>query len=303
MKFDTFPVPSSDVRQPSSMRQFKTSNALTRREDIALDKYLVEISKIPLLTPDQEVDLSRRIKSGDDTALNELTKANLRFVISVAKQYQNNGLSLSDLINEGNIGLIRAARRFDETKGFKFISYAVWWIRQAIIHAIIAHSRIVRIPSSKMAQFNLIKEAYNSFTQHYEREPSAQELALACGMSEEEVEMLWFARNQYSSIDAPIGNESTSMTMIDTLPNHQDPPDRKLMEESLHHEVISGMQSLSPREVDILTLYYGLHDERPHTHEEIAIEMGITRERVRQIKERALRRLRRKINKNLLSYS
>lgn len=282
------------------MRQLKISTKITSRDSISLDKYLSEISKISILTSEQEVSLAKRIKSGDNTALEELTSANLRFVVSVAKQYQNNGLSLSDLINEGNVGLIKAARRFDETKGFKFISYAVWWIRQSIIQAIVEYSRMVRVPVNKMSKLTRVMETYTSFVQKFEREPSMEELAEACELSLNEIKAIWNGRKRYASIDAPISGEENDLTMLDMMVNDSAAPDLKLMEESLAIELKNGLSSLSPREYEVLSAFFGINGKTSHTLDEIADLYGLTRERVRQIRERALRRLRRKINRNNL---
>ena len=278
------------------MRQLKISTKITSRDSISLDKYLSDISRIPLLSHAEEVELAQKIKEGDPDALQRLTQANLRFVVSVAKQYQNNGLSLSDLINEGNVGLIKAARRFDETKGFKFISYAVWWIRQSIIHAIVEYSRMVRVPVNKISKLNTVMEAYSTFVQKFEREPTIEELADACDLSIEQVNTIWISRNRHTSIDAPISGEENNMTLLDVLEGEEESPDLKLMEESLTIELKNGLSYLSPREYEILTKFYGISGHSPQTLEEIAQNLGLTRERVRQIRERSLRRLRRKIN-------
>ena len=284
------------------MRQLKITTKITSRDSISLDKYLNEISKINVLSAPEEVELAQRIKQGDQDALEKLTSANLRFVVSVAKQYQNNGLSLSDLINEGNVGLIKAAKRFDETKGFKFISYAVWWIRQSIIQAIVEYSRMVRVPVNKMSKLTRVMEAYTSFVQKFEREPSSEELAAACDLKESELRTIWNGRKRYASFDAPMGGDDMELTMLDMMPNEEDAPDLKLMEESLDIELKSGLSSLSPREYEILSSFFGINGKRAHTLDEIAEMYGLTRERVRQIRERALRRLRRKINRqNLLT--
>ncbi len=282
------------------MRQLKISTRITSRDSISLDKYLNEISKINVLTAEEEVSLARKIKAGDQNALQRLTSANLRFVVSVAKQYQNNGLSLSDLINEGNVGLIKAAKRFDETKGFKFISYAVWWIRQSIIQAIVEYSRMVRVPVNKMSKLTRVMEAYTSFVQKFEREPSMEELAEACELNQKELETIWNGRKRYASIDAPMGGDDKDMTMLDMMPNDEESPDIKLMEESLAIELKNGLSSLSPREYEILSSFFGINGKRAHTLDEIAEMYGLTRERVRQIRERALRRLRRKIKRQNL---
>lgn len=284
------------------MRQLKIAHKITTRESLALDKYLNDIGKIPMLTPEEEVKLAQRIREGDQDALDEMTRANLRFVVSVAKQYQNQGLSLSDLINEGNVGLIKAAKRFDETKGFKFISYAVWWIRQSILQAIVENSRIVRMPLNKVGSYNKVNEAYISFVQEFEREPSDEELADLLGMSEKEVQTMLRSGSRHVSLDAPLaGAEEGDATMLDVMvPSDADEPDLELMAESLRDEVAQGLNILSPREMEVIASYYGLNGYKPLTLEEIAELYGLTRERVRQIKERAIRRLRKAYNRDVL---
>jgi RNA polymerase primary sigma factor len=283
------------------MRQLKITNKITNRESLALDKYLNDISKIPLLNAEDETNLAERIKVGDQDALNTLTKSNLRFVVSVAKQYQNQGLSLSDLINEGNLGLMKAAKRFDETKGFKFISYAVWWIRQSILQAIVEYSRLVRLPLNKVGQYNKVNDAITYFTQEFEREPSVEELADLLDMSVNEVTTVLKGSVRHLSVDAPISSDDDTSTLLDMMSlDDESGPDLKLMEESLQREVNSGLSLLSPREVDVLVAYYGLNGHSSRTLEEIGEMYGLTRERVRQIKERALRRLRRSYNRNAL---
>ena len=284
------------------MRQLKIAHKITTRESLALDKYLNDIGKIPMLTPEEEVKLAQRIREGDQNALDEMTRANLRFVVSVAKQYQNQGLSLSDLINEGNVGLIKAAKRFDETKGFKFISYAVWWIRQSILQAIVENSRIVRMPLNKVGSYNKVNEAYISFVQEFEREPSDEELADLLGMNEKEVQTMLRSGSRHVSLDAPLaGAEEGDATMLDVMvPSDADEPDLELMAESLRDEVAQGLNILSPREVEVIASYYGLNGYKPLTLEEIAELYGLTRERVRQIKERAIRRLRKAYNRDVL---
>lgn len=282
------------------MRQLKITNKITTRESLALDKYLNDIGKIDMLTADEEADLARRIRAGDQRALERLTKANLRFVVSVAKQYQNQGLSLSDLINEGNVGLMKAAKRFDETKGFKFISYAVWWIRQSILQAIVEYSRIVRLPLNKVGSYNKVNDAYLSFIQEYEREPTNEELAEMLDMSPKEVSNMLKGGGRHLSVDAPLSGEDGDSTMLDVLPDDDMSPDTNLMEQSLKEEVQQGLSILSPREVEVLSAYYGLNGHKPLTLEEIGELYGLTRERVRQIKERAIRRLRKAYNRNAL---
>jgi RNA polymerase primary sigma factor len=283
------------------MRQLKITNKITSRESLALDKYLQDIGKIDMLTVDQEAELARRIREGDQAALEQLTKSNLRFVVSVAKQYQNHGLSLSDLINEGNVGLMKAARRFDETRGFKFISYAVWWIRQSILQAIVEQSRIVRMPVNKMGSYNKVNDAYTSFVQEFEREPTHQELADLLNITAKEVAAMLQGGGRHVSFDAPVSTDEDSSTMLDLVATDEEmQPDLKLMEESLRLEVLHGLAILSPREVDVLNSYYGLNGHKAITLEEIGELYGLTRERVRQIKERAIRRLRKSFNRKRL---
>jgi RNA polymerase primary sigma factor len=283
------------------MRQLKITNKITARESLALDKYLNDIGKISMLTADEEADLARRIRQGDQDALDKLTKANLRFVVSVAKQYQNQGLSLSDLINEGNVGLMKAAKRFDETKGFKFISYAVWWIRQSILQAIVEYSRIVRLPLNKVGSYNKVNEAYLSFFQTFEREPSNEELAEVLEMTPKEVGNMLKGNGRHVSVDAPLSGEEGDSTMLDVISSDDtSTPDARLMEQSLKEEVKQGLSILSLREIEVLSAYYGLDGTKPLTLEEIGDLFGLTRERVRQIKERAIRRLRKSYNRNAL---
>ncbi|NJB87692.1 RNA polymerase primary sigma factor [Lewinella marina] len=283
------------------MRQLKISNKITSRESIALEKYLTDIGKIDLLTPEDEAYLAARIREGDQAALERLTKANLRFVVSVAKQYQNQGLSLSDLINEGNVGLIKAAKRFDETRGFKFISYAVWWIRQSIMQAIVEYSRLVRMPNNKAAGYTKITEAIASFQQEFERDPEPEELAEVLKISVADVDRALRGRMRHLSFDAPVAGDDSDITMLDTLPNDEGSnPDLKVMGESLTKEIIANLNLLAPRERAVLAAYFGLDGEEQLNLEEIGDRFDLTRERVRQIKERAIRRLRRSRNKNLL---
>ncbi len=283
------------------MRQLKITNKITARESVALDKYLSDIGKIPMLTPEEEADLARRIRSGDQEALDKLTRSNLRFVVSVAKQYQNQGLSLSDLINEGNVGLMKACKRFDETKGFKFISYAVWWIRQSILQAIVEYSRIVRLPLNKVGSYHKVNEAFVTFVQEFEREPTHEELAELLDVSPREVSNMLRGNGKHVSMDAPLGSEENDATMLDLYATELDAsPDNSLMEQSLKEEVRQGLSILSPREVEVLSAYYGLNGNKPLTLEEIGEMYNLTRERVRQIKERAIRRLRKSYNRNNL---
>jgi RNA polymerase primary sigma factor len=283
------------------MRQLKITTNITSRESMALDKYLVDIARIDLLTLDEESDLARRIREGDQDALEKLTKANLRFVVSVAKQYQNQGLSLSDLINEGNVGLMKAAKRFDETKGFKFISYAVWWIRQSILQAIVEYSRMVRLPVNKTAAYNKVNDAFVAFVQKHEREPSHEELAELLEVAPRDVANMLRGNNRHLSVDAPLSDEDGAISMIDMMTlGDEDSPDLQLMEESVRKEVFSGLEILSPREIEVISAYYGLDGNKPLNLEEIGERYDLTRERVRQIKERAIRRMRRSINKNMM---
>ena len=284
------------------MRQLKITNKITTRESVALDKYLNDIGKISMLTPDEEASLARRIREGDQEALHRMTQGNLRFVVSVAKQYQNQGLSLSDLINEGNVGLMKAAKRFDETKGFKFISYAVWWIRQSILQSIVEYSRIVRLPLNKVGSYNKVNEAYISFVQANEREPSTEELAAVLEMKPKEIIRMMKGNGRHLSMDAPLSGDEGDSTMLDVFQTSAPDlsPDNSLMEQSLKDEVQNGLSILSPREVEVLSSYYGLNGYKSLTLEEIGELYGLTRERVRQIKERAIRRLRKSYNRNAL---
>lgn len=274
------------------MRQLKISKQITNRESQSLDKYLQEIGKVDLLTPDEEVELAKRIKEGDQIALEKLTKANLRFVVSVAKQYQNQGLSLGDLINEGNLGLIKAAQRFDETRGFKFISYAVWWIRQSILQALAEQSRIVRLPLNRVGSLNKISKTFSELEQKYEREPSPEELAEVLEVTTAEVVDTMKISGRHVSMDAPFvqGEENS---LLDVLENDsEETPDSGLMNDSLRKEVQRALSTLTQREADVITLYFGLNGEHAMTLEEIGEKFNLTRERVRQIKEKAIRRLR-----------
>jgi len=274
------------------MRQLKISKQITNRESQSLDKYLQEIGKVDLLTPDEEVELAKRIREGDQLALEKLTKANLRFVVSVAKQYQNQGLSLGDLINEGNLGLIKAAQRFDETRGFKFISYAVWWIRQSILQALAEQSRIVRLPLNRVGSLNKISKTFSDLEQKYEREPSPDELAEVLEVTTAEVVDTLKISGRHVSMDAPFvqGEENS---LLDVLENDGEvTPDFALMNDSLRKEVQRALSTLTQREADVITLYFGLNGEHSMTLEEIGEKFNLTRERVRQIKEKAIRRLR-----------
>ena len=263
-----------------------------RDEDRSLDLYLQEIGETPLLTPDQEVSLAKRIHMGDESALENLTKANLRFVVSVAKQYQNQGLSLADLINEGNIGLIKAAKRFDETRGFKFISYAVWWIRQAILQALAEQSRIVRLPLNRVGTLHKIGKVSSHLEQAYGREPSANEIASELALTESEVTDTLKISNTHLSLDAPFSS-SEDNSLIDVLEDEYQPsPDEALLKQSLMAEIEKALDTLTPREAEVINLYFGLNHEKALTLEEIGARFSLTRERVRQIKEKAIRRLR-----------
>ncbi len=283
------------------MKQLKITPRFTNRDSVSLEKYLTEIGKIDLLSADEEAELARRIHGGDEEALMRLTQANLRFVVSVAKQYQNQGLSLSDLINEGNMGLIKAAKRFDETMGFKFISYAVWWIRQAILQAIVEHSRIVRLPLNKASLYNKLNTALQEFLQEHERPPSNEELGAMLNLTEKEVDEIIANSPRHVSFDAPLDDEGGGSTLVDVYEGKDIPnPDNKLMNESLRRELQVGLQSLRGREREILENFFGLNNEEPMGLEEIADQIGLSRERVRQIKERAIRRLRKKVNPKVL---
>ncbi len=275
------------------MRQLKISKQITNRDTYSLDKYLQEIAKEELLTPEQEVELARRIKEGDEEALERLVKANLRFVVSVAKQYQNQGLSLQDLINEGNLGLIKAAQRFDETRGFKFISYAVWWIRQSILQALAENARLIRLPLNRVGTMNKISKVYAELEQNFEREPTAKEIAEALeGLSEKDVKsaMRYFGR--HLSVNAPL-QEGEDGTLLDLLPNENTPrPDERLIQENLKEEIEALLKTLSAMEAEVIRLYYGIGQRHALTLEEIAQRFQLSRERIRQIKEKALLKIK-----------
>ncbi|MFZ1288976.1 MAG: RNA polymerase sigma factor RpoD/SigA [Melioribacteraceae bacterium] len=281
----------------------KISKQFTNRDSHSLDKYLQEIGKVELLTAEQEIDFSIRIKHGDQVALEKLVKANLRFVVSVAKQYQNQGLSLGDLINEGNLGLIKAAKRFDETRGFKFISYAVWWIRQSILQALAEQSRIVRLPLNRVGALNKIGKAYSSLEQEYEREPTASEIANELEMDLEEVSETLKMSNRHISMDAPFA-QGEENSLLDVLESDENPlPDNSLMSDSLKSEIERVLSTLTEREAEVIRLYFGFDGEHSLTLEEIGEQFNLTRERVRQIKEKAIRRLRHTSrSKNLRAY-
>lgn len=276
------------------MRQLKIVKQVTNRENASLDKYLQEIARVDLITAEEEVILARRIREGDKLALERLTKANLRFVVSVSKQYQNQGLSLPDLINEGNLGLIKAAKRFDETRGFKFISYAVWWIRQSILQALAEQARIVRLPLNKIGSINKINRAYSELEQQFERPPTADELAEHLECSVEDVRQSLANSGRHISMDAPlIEGEESSSSMYDVLPNDAlASPDENVMLESLQQDIERSLLSLSGRESDVVRLFYGLNGKTALSLEEIGQRFDLTRERVRQIKEKAIRRLK-----------
>lgn len=284
------------------MRQLKITHKITKRDSVSLDKYLNDVGKIDLINAEEESRLAKLVRQGDKVALEKLTRANLRFVISVAKQYQNQGMPLADLINEGNLGLMKAAGRFDETKGFKFISYAVWWIRQTILQALVDHARMVRLPLNKISLQNKVNDAYLNFMQNNEREPSTEELAEMLNMKEKDIQGVLRLQNHHTSMDAPIGgDEDDNMTLLDTLPCYEeDIPESDLMSESLRTEIYTNLQNLSSREREVISAYYGLNGIQALSLEEIGYKMDLTRERVRQIKERALRRLRKSSSRNNL---
>ncbi|MBK7852885.1 MAG: sigma-70 family RNA polymerase sigma factor [Bacteroidetes bacterium] len=275
------------------MRQLKITKQVTNRETASLDKYLQEIGRVELITAEEEVRLAQLIKKGDPKALERLTKANLRFVVSVAKQYQNQGLTLGDLINEGNLGLIKAAQRFDETRGFKFISYAVWWIRQSILQALAEQSRIVRLPLNKIGSINKINKTFSKLEQEYEREPSPEEIAESMSVSVDDIKEAMRTSGRHVSMDAPL-QQGEDSTLIDVLGDDDQPhPDATLITESLRREVERALSTLTLREADVIRLYFGLAaGEQPMTLEEIGERFDLTRERVRQIKEKAIRRLK-----------
>jgi RNA polymerase primary sigma factor len=275
------------------MRQLKISKSITNRESQSIEKYLQEIGKEDLLTPEEEVELARRIRQGDQTALEKLTRANLRFVVSVAKQYQNNSLSLNDLINEGNLGLVKAAQKFDETRGFKFISYAVWWIRQSIIQALAEHSRMVRLPLNKVGSLTKINKVFSELEQKYQREPTPEEVAAVMGITLEEVEATLGISARHVSMDAPF-TDGESNALIDVLQNaNAEETDKHLdYKDSLRIETERTLASLTDREKEVIKLFFGIGVEHPMTLEDIGDQLGITRERIRQIKDKAITKLR-----------
>ena len=273
------------------MRQLKITKSITNRESASLDKYLQEIGREELISVEEEVELAGRIRNGDKAALEKLTRANLRFVVSVAKQYQNQGLSLPDLINEGNLGLIKAAEKFDETRGFKFISYAVWWIRQSILQALAEQSRIVRLPLNQVGSLNKINKAFSRFEQEHERKPSAEELANELGLDVDKVADTLKMSGRHVSVDAPFV-EGEDNSLLDVMPNDDSPiADRGLINESLSREIDRALATLTQREADIIRMFFGIGVPEK-TLEEIGEEFHLTRERVRQIKEKAIRRLK-----------
>ena len=276
------------------MRQLKIAKQVTNREVASLDKYLLEIGKVNLITAEEEVELARKIREGDQNALEKLTKANLRFVVSVSKQYQNQGLSLPDLINEGNLGLIKAAMRFDETRGFKFISYAVWWIRQSILQAMAEQARIVRLPLNKIGAINKINRAFSSLEQAYEREPTMQEIANELEINEDEVKESFKINGRHISMDAPLtAGEDDGGNMYDLMYNDDiSSPEKGLLNDSLRKEIDRALKTLTTREADVVRYYFGLSGQYAMTLEEIGEKFDLTRERVRQIKEKAIRRLK-----------
>lgn len=281
------------------MRQLKITQSFTNRESASLDKYLQDIGHEELLTPEEEVELAQRIKKGDRKALEKLTRANLRFVVSVAKQYQNQGLSLPDLINEGNMGLIKAAEKFDETRGFKFISYAVWWIRQSIMQALAEQSRIVRLPLNQVGSVNKIRRVLNEFEQKYERRPSIDEIADKVDIPHNKIEDAMSINTRHVSVDAPLADDETN-NLLDILQNDDSPmADKSLVLESLREDIKSALQALNERERMVTEEFFGIN--RPEmTLEEIGVKHGLTRERVRQIKEKAIRKLRKSTKSRLL---
>jgi RNA polymerase primary sigma factor len=284
------------------MRQLKITQQITNRETASLDKYLTEIGREDLITAEHEVQLAKRIREGDQLALAKLVKANLRFVVSVSKQYQNQGLSLPDLINEGNLGLIKAAKRFDETRGFKFISYAVWWIRQSILQALAEQARIVRLPLNKIGNINKINRAYAQLEQEHEREPTIDELSVALELPEKDVKNNLKNNRRHVSMDAPLpGAEDDDRNMYDLMESEpRNNPESSLLNDSLRREIERSLATLSEREADVIRLYFGLTGKHPMTLEEIGEAFDLTRERVRQIKEKAIRRLRHTSRSKLL---
>ena len=282
------------------MRQLKIAKQVTNRESKSLDKYLQDISKIDLITAEEEVELAQKIKRGDQRALEKLVNANLRFVVSVAKQYQNQGLTLPDLINEGNFGLVKAAQRFDETRGFKFISYAVWWIRQSILQALAEQSRVVRLPLNKIGSINKINKTFSYLEQAHERPPSAEEIAEELGLSVSEVEQSLKNAGKHISMDAPFA-EGEDSNLYDVISASETPmPDTELVKESIREEIGRVLETLSEREADVVKLYYGIGQSTTMTLDEIGNTFDLTRERVRQIREKAIRKLRKSAKSDLI---
>lgn len=283
------------------MRQLKITKQVTNRDSLSLDKYLYEIGKVELLTAEKEAELAKRIKKGDRKAFEALVKSNLRFVVSVSKQYQNQGLSLPDLINEGNLGLIKAAERFDETRGFKFISYAVWWIRQSILQALAEQARIVRLPLNKIGSINKVNKAFNQLEQEYQRDPTVEEIAELMETNPEFIENAIGLAGSHVSMDAPIGEESEGYSMYDLMMDDESlDPEESLLGDSLKKEIERSLATLGEREAEILRCYFGLKEYQPHTLEEIGEVFGLTRERVRQIKEKAIKKLKNQYRNRLL---
>ena len=283
------------------MRQLKITKSITNRESQSLDKYLQDIGKEELITAETEVELAKRIKQGDQAALEKLTKANLRLVVSVAKQYQNQGLTLPDLINEGNLGLIKAAQKFDETRGFKFISYAVWWIRQSILQALAEQARIVRLPLNQVGSLNKINKAFSKLEQEYERPPSAEELAEVLEVPEDKIKESMKVAGRHVSMDAPLSSSEDGGTLMDVMANSDSPKaDKLLMAESLQKEIERSLSTLTDKEREIIRLFFGIGMNHGLTLEEIGAKFNLTRERVRQIKEKAIRRLRHTSRNKLL---
>ena len=283
------------------MRQLKITPSITNRDSASLEKYLQEIGREQMITPAEEPILAQRIREGDAAALDKLVRANLRFVVSVAKQYQNQGLSLLDLINEGNLGLIKAAKKFDETKGFKFISYAVWWIRQSILQALAEQARIVRLPLNKLGALNKIKKAFVQLEQKYEREPSAEELSENLEMTEEQVSDTLGVSGRAVSVDAPFDSKDDQSNLLDVLSNPNSPSaDTDMLAESMQQDIIRSLNTLPSKESDVLKLFYGIGHSRAHTLEEISMKLDMTRERVRQIKDNGIKRLRHNSRSKLL---
>jgi RNA polymerase primary sigma factor len=283
------------------MRQLKITQSITNRESASLEKYLQDIGKEDMVTPQQEVELAQRIRRGDKVALDKLTRANLRFVVSVAKQYQNQGLSLPDLINEGNLGLIKAAQRFDETKGFKFISYAVWWIRQSILQAIAEQSRMVRLPLNQIGAMNKVRKAFSKLEQEYQREPSADEISEVIELTSNQVSDALRSGTKPVSMDAPFDNNEDNNTLLDVLENDDFPStDSMLLTESLQEDINRSLNTLSKREGEVIKLFFGIGAKHSMSLEEIGAQLNLTRERVRQIKETAIRRLKHNSRNRLL---